>query len=428
MTIALSIENLSKQYRLGVIGGKTLQEDLQRWWASLRGQSDPSIQIGQEHLAERTGEFIWALRDINFQVEQGEVLGIIGQNGAGKSTLLKILSNLTAPTTGVAKIKGRVASLLEVGTGFNPELTGRENVFLNGAILGMSKVEIQRKFDEIVDFAGVEKFIDTPVKRYSSGMKVRLGFAVAAHLEPEILVVDEVLAVGDIAFQRKCLGKIDDVSRTEGRTVLFVSHSMIAIRRLCNRVIWLDDGKMVDDGDPVRLISDYLKTSITNLTEQVWDNMKEAPGNDMIRLRRVSVQPVNGSSSFPVDIQKPLIVEFEYWNLVPDAHLSVGFSLYNDNMVEVFAVGSGLEPTWRGRPLPIGLFRSSCQIPGDLLNALPYRVQFRAVKDGAVIFQYNDVLSFEISDRAEIRGGWYGKWPGVIRPNFEWKTELIETN
>jgi lipopolysaccharide transport system ATP-binding protein len=428
MTIAVSTENLSKQYRLGIIGGKTLQEDLQRWWASLRGNPDPSLQIGQEHLAERTGEFIWALRDINFQVEQGEVLGIIGQNGAGKSTLLKILSSLTAPTTGVVKIKGRIASLLEVGTGFNPELTGRDNVFLNGAILGMSKVEIQRKFDEIVDFAGVEKFIDTPVKRYSSGMKVRLGFAVAAHLEPEILVVDEVLAVGDVAFQRKCLGKIDDVSRKDGRTVLLVSHSMIAVRRLCNRAIWLDAGRIVDDGDPVRLISDYLKTSITDLTEQVWDNMKEAPGNDMIRLRRVSVQPLNGSSSFPVDIQKPLIVEFEYWNLIPDAYLSVGFSLYNDNMVEVFAVGSGLEPTWRGRPLPIGLFRSSCQIPGDLLNALPYRVQFRAVKDGAVIFQYNDALSFEIADRAEIRGGWYGKWPGVIRPNFEWKTELIETN
>jgi lipopolysaccharide transport system ATP-binding protein len=428
MTIALSIENLSKQYRLGIIGSKTLREDLQRWWASLRGNPDPLLQIGQEHLAERTGEFIWALRDINFQVEQGEVLGIIGQNGAGKSTLLKILSNLTAPTTGVAKIKGRVASLLEVGTGFNPELTGRDNVFLNGAILGMSKAEIQRKFDEIVDFAGVEKFIDTPVKRYSSGMKVRLAFAVAAHLEPEILLVDEVLAVGDAAFQRKCLGKMDDVSRREGRTVLFVSHNMIAVRRLCDRAIRLDAGRIVDDGDPVRLISDYLKESITSLTEQVWENIEDAPGNDMIRLRRVSVRPLNDLSSFPADIEMPLIVEFEYWNLMPDAHLSVGFSLYSDNMVEVFAVGSGREPTWRGRRFPVGLFRTSCQIPGGLLNALVYRIQFRAVKDAVVIFRYDDVLSFEIADKAELRGGWYGKWPGVVRPNLDWKTELVETS
>src|ERR1039457_1790425 len=242
MTV-ISVENVSKSYRLGQIGGGTLKEDFARWCAKLQGKPDPSLKIGQEHHARIMGEQFWALDNVSFEVKEGEVLGIIGRNGAGKSTLLKILSQVTTPTSGEIKVRGRIASLLEVGTGFHPELTGRENVFLNGAILGMTKAEIRKKFDEIVAFSGIEEFIDTPVKRYSSGMYVRLAFAVAAHLEPEILIVDEVLAVGDAEFQKKCLGKMQDVSKS-GRTVLFVSHNMLAIKSLCGTTILMKDGAL----------------------------------------------------------------------------------------------------------------------------------------------------------------------------------------
>ena len=254
----ISVEHLTKQYDLGVIGTGTLNRDLNRWWARLRKQPDPYAKIGQEDPFKRIGESILALDDVSFTVQQGEALGIIGRNGAGKSTLLKILSRVTAPTSGVIKVKGRIGSLLEVGTGFHPDLTGRENVFLNGAIFGMRKDEVARKFDEIVDFSGVEKFIDTPVKRYSSGMYVRLAFAVAAHLDPEILIVDEVLAVGDAEFQKKCLGKMGDVAG-EGRTVLFVSHNMTAVRKLCKTCIWIDQGAIEQSGETIRVIDAYLE-------------------------------------------------------------------------------------------------------------------------------------------------------------------------
>lgn len=260
MRAVISVENLSKAYRLGAIGGGTLKEDLNRWWAKLRGEVDPTLKVGEEHLARLLGKEFWALRDINFSVDEGEVLGVIGRNGAGKSTLLKILSQVTAPSSGEIKIRGRIASLLEVGTGFHPELTGRENIFLNGAILGMSKGEIRRKFDEIVDFSGIAEFIDTPVKRYSSGMYVRLAFAVAAHLEPEILIVDEVLAVGDAEFQKKCLGKMQEVSQG-GRTVLFVSHTMQAIASLCSRALLIQEGRIAHAGTPEEVIDFYLRNS-----------------------------------------------------------------------------------------------------------------------------------------------------------------------
>ncbi len=257
MTTVISVENLSKSYRLGQIGTGTFAQDLAVWWARMRGKPSPLLKIGQVDDGNHDGEELWALRDVSFTVQQGEVLGIIGRNGAGKSTLLKILSRVTAPTSGVIKVKGRVASLLEVGTGFHPELTGRENVYLNGAILGMSREEVTRKFDEIVDFAGVEKFIDTPVKRYSSGMYVRLAFAVAAHLEPEIMVVDEVLAVGDAEFQKKCLGKMGEVAQG-GRTVLFVSHNMATINNLCKSACWFDQGKIRQTGPALQVVQNYL--------------------------------------------------------------------------------------------------------------------------------------------------------------------------
>lgn len=263
MAKAIVVENVSKQYRLGQIGTGALTHDINRWWHRVRGKEDPYLKIGETNDRTKKGssDYVWSLRDIDFQIEQGDSVGIIGRNGAGKSTLLKILSRVTAPTTGSVKVKGRIASLLEVGTGFHPELSGRDNIFLNGAILGMRKHEIKRKFDEIVDFAGVERYIDTPVKRYSSGMYVRLAFAVAAHLESEILIVDEVLAVGDAEFQKKCLGKMNDVSNKEGRTILFVSHNMAAIQKLCKSGIYLYQGKIKSAGTIQNICESYIKQS-----------------------------------------------------------------------------------------------------------------------------------------------------------------------
>lgn len=272
----IKFENVGKQYRLGVIGTGTLSQDLNRWWAKIRGKDDPFMKIGEENDRTQKGNsrFVWALRDINFKVEQGDVVGIIGKNGAGKSTLLKILSRVTSPTTGDIKIKGRIASLLEVGTGFHPEMTGRENIFMNGSIMGMTKAEIRSKFDEIVDFAGVTKYVDTPVKRYSSGMMVRLGFAIAAHLEPEILVVDEVLAVGDAEFQKKAIGKMQDVSKGEGRTVLFVSHNMAAVRSLCTKGVLLKNGSIDYIGSISNTLDRYLKNEENLKKERIIDNIK----------------------------------------------------------------------------------------------------------------------------------------------------------
>ncbi len=270
--IAIKFENISKQYRLGTIGTGTLSHDLKRWWTvNIIGKEDPYLKIGSvnDRGTKADSDYVWALRDINFDVKQGEVLGIIGKNGAGKSTLLKILSRVTTPTTGVIKAKGRIASLLEVGTGFHQEMTGRENIFMNGSIMGMTKAEIRRKFDEIVDFAGIERYIDTPVKRYSSGMIVRLGFAIAAHLEPEILVVDEVLAVGDAEFQKKAIGKMQDVSHTEGRTVLFVSHNMAAVSQLCQTGLLLKNGVIKTNGLIRGVIDEYLMDTIINRTCEI---------------------------------------------------------------------------------------------------------------------------------------------------------------
>jgi lipopolysaccharide transport system ATP-binding protein len=299
MPTVISVENLSKSYQLGTIGTGTFSRDLELWWAKVRGKPNPFLKIGEtedrrlatDSVFGSPSSVLWALRDVSFKVEQGEVLGIIGRNGAGKSTLLKILSRVTAPTSGKIKVKGRVASLLEVGTGFHPELTGRENVYLNGAILGMTKQEVTRKFDEIVDFAGVEKFIDTPVKRYSSGMYVRLAFAVAAHLEPEILVVDEVLAVGDAEFQKKCLGKMGEVAH-EGRTVLFVSHNMAAIAGLCPRAALFDRGILVKDDKTERTISAYLNSNAL-LTQTSLKDRQDRQGNGLMKFTNVWVEDEN---------------------------------------------------------------------------------------------------------------------------------------
>lgn len=310
--IILKAENISKQYRLGQVGTGTLSHDLNRWWHSIRGKEDPYLKVGEVNNRAIKGEsdYVWALKDINFEVKRGEVLGIIGKNGAGKSTLLKILSKVTSPTTGVIKSKGRIASLLEVGTGFNPELTGRENIFLNGAILGMTKKEITAKLDEIIEFSGCERYIDTPTKRYSSGMTVRLAFAVAAFLEPEILVVDEVLAVGDAEFQKKAIGKMQDISREGGRTVLFVSHNMAAVKSLCTRGIVLGDGEVIFSGGIDESISEYLK--VANLSNSVvFEN-----------------QPLK---TFKIEqVAKDLLLTAEYDSQISLDIPNLGFVLYNE--------------------------------------------------------------------------------------------------
>ncbi len=299
MSIILKAENISKQYRLGQVGTGTLGHDLNRWWASLRGKEDPYLKVGavNDRSIKATEDYIWALRDINFEVKQGEVLGIIGKNGAGKSTLLKILSRVTAPTTGSIKTRGRIASLLEVGTGFHGELTGRENIFMNGAVLGMTKSEIKRKLDEIIDFSGCEMYIDTPVKRYSSGMTVRLGFAVAAHLEPEILVVDEVLAVGDAEFQKKAIGKMQDLSIGQGRTVLFVSHNMASIQNLCTRVLLMNNGKVEKEGFTDDVISYYLEQYRNINVSQNLENRTDRQGNAKLKFIKFWFENNNGNKT-----------------------------------------------------------------------------------------------------------------------------------
>jgi lipopolysaccharide transport system ATP-binding protein len=401
--IAIQAENLKKCYHLGVLHQRhdTLRD---------------AIVSAFKPAKPREEETIWALNNVSFEIDQGDVVGIIGRNGAGKTTVLKILSRITEPTEGKAIVKGRVGSLLEVGTGFHPELTGRENIYLNGAILGMRRHEIERKFDEIIAFAEIERFLDTPVKRYSSGMYVRLAFAVAAHLEPEILLVDEVLAVGDAAFQKRCLGKMGDVAR-EGRTVLFVSHNMVALQSLCKRAIWLDGGKLIEEGPAAQVVGRYLSASLSHSqASQVWNDPATAPGNEFIRLHRVVAHPENGSPADPITTETPMAVEIAYWNLVPDARLHVTLHFYTEQQIVAFTTGSSTtDPVWRGKPFPVGLYRSTCQVPGRFLNS------------GVVIYRHEDLLAIEVLDLAERRvGSWYGKEPGVLRPLLQWRTEQLD--
>ncbi len=397
MTIVISVEHICKQYRLGVIGGGTLVGDLSRWWARLRAQPDPLLKIGQEHLLDREGEYIWALRDVSFEVKQGQVLGIVGRNGAGKSTLLKILSRVTVPTSGQVKVKGRIASLLEVGTGFHPELTGRENIYLNGAILGMSRQEIARKFDEIVDFAEIVKFIDTPVKRYSSGMYVRLAFAVAAHLEPEILLVDEVLAVGDVEFQKKCLGKMGDVAQ-EGRTVLFVSHNMGAITRLCSRALLIDQGSMVQDGSAEQVVSHYLAMNRNENGRVSWKNGIANPNVHEIAITEVAlVNAENQIVSF-VDTCQSIFLEIRYRITTTLEDARIGFRLTSTDgtpILEAYDIDDAIP----SRVRTPGNYAVKCEIPGRILRPGTYLLSIGAgipsvrnlvLLDGILVLHVND--------------------------------------
>ena len=411
MSTVIKVENLSKQYRLGQVGTGTIRDDVKRWWASLRGKEDPFLKIGSVN--DRTvkgedGDYVWALRDMNFQVNQGEVLGIIGKNGAGKSTLLKILSKVTQPTTGSIKIKGRIASLLEVGTGFHPELSGRENVFQNGAILGMTKKEIKAKFDEIVAFSGVERYINTPVKRYSSGMYVRLAFAVAAHLEPEILIVDEVLAVGDADFQKKCLGKMKDVAG-QGRTVLFVSHNLLAIKSLCSRGIWLDKGSEREMGDIKSVVNMYLSQSNQLLTSFVTIE-KESHGF-FVESVTISNNGVNGN----FNITEDLIIDIKVTGKKYFESININLFFNTIEGISIFATCSPVEKFNQGS------YCFQCVIPANTLNDNVYNIDLMVVESGPkVIHNLKEIMLIEgVEEKRE--GAWFGKYPGLIRPqNFKW--------
>jgi lipopolysaccharide transport system ATP-binding protein len=425
----IQVEKLGKRYRIGTSGPRygTLRDSVTQTLSApfKRFRRNRNGHLTSDLRSLTSGDSIWALKDVSFEVMPGEVVGIIGRNGAGKSTLLKVLSRITEPTTGAVDIYGRVSSLLEVGTGFHPELTGRENIFLNGAILGMRRAEIEDKFDEIVAFAEVDKFLDTQVKHYSTGMRLRLAFAVAAHLEPEILVIDEVLAVGDAQFQKKCLGKMGEVSK-QGRTVLFVSHNMTAVKNLCHRCVWLNEGRVIEDGPTERVVSNYLKTSFSPLTEQVWDDFDSAPGGETVRLHRVAVQPEGGTPYDPITVRTPIVMEFEYWNHEPGAYLNLSLHILNEEGTIVFNAVPIREPDWESQPFPIGLFRSTCLVPGDLMNNGLHRVEILLVKNQqTMLFQSEDILIFEVADVVDEKTAWHGGWPGATRPALKWNTERI---
>jgi lipopolysaccharide transport system ATP-binding protein len=424
MTV-ISVEQVSKAYRLGQIGGGTLREDFSRWCARLRGKPDPFLKIGQEHLARRMGEQFWALNNVSFEVKQGEVLGIIGRNGAGKSTLLKILSQVTTPTSGQIKIKGRIASLLEVGTGFHPELTGRENVFLNGAILGMTKAEIRKKFDEIVAFSEIEEFIDTPVKRYSSGMYVRLAFAVAAHLEPEILIVDEVLAVGDAEFQKKCLGKMQDVATNQGRTVLFVSHNLGAVKALCSTAMELFGGRLRQRGLPSVVAERYMASESTKLKHLVWAR-DEAKGNEEFRLLSLRVFQRGIESENMLISDKEIIVEIQFWNCIEDKDLCVGFELLSPDGLTLFWSYQTDQPIDRWPTIRKGKNSFLCRIPPGILNGGTYFLAPKiSLHNRRWIFNGEPLLSFDVRLNHGVSPFWTalsnGSRPGIFTPILSWE-------
>ena len=421
MTTAIHIENLWKEYRLGVIDHGTFTQDLQSWWARIRGKEDPNSIIdpyAAKNSKRLQGDRFWALRDVCLSVNHGEVLGIIGKNGAGKSTLLKILSRVTAPSRGIIRARGRIASLLEVGTGFHPELTGRENIFLNGSILGMSKLEIREKFDEILEFSGVEAFVDTPVKRYSSGMYVRLAFAVAAHLDPEILVVDEVLAVGDAQFQKKCIGKMENISR-EGRTILFVSHNLAAIKSLCSRGVVLEEGQVRFLGNVDQAVVEYVGEESAGQTEWDWSNSEHRPGNEWLGINAVTIAPLNGKI---IDIDSGFSVTVEFINKISGVNLDFTSYLTTSENVVVFESGIILHFHRDSRE---GMYRVTGEIPPYLLNCGKYRMSFLFGRDQRqVLLRLDDLIQFTIENTATGRGSNLGKSPGIIRPQLKWTAVL----
>jgi lipopolysaccharide transport system ATP-binding protein len=422
----IKVENLSKQYRIGArrTPNATLKESLAGAFRSPFKRREHDGAVADNH--------VWALNDVSFEIMPGETVGIIGRNGAGKSTLLKILSRTTEPTSGRVELYGRVGSLLEVGTGFHPELTGRENVYLNGSILGMSRKVIERKFDEIVSFAEVEKFIDTPVKHYSSGMYVRLAFAVAAHMDSEILIVDEALAVGDAAYQAKCLRKMEDVAK-HGRTVLFVSHSVAALTYLCQKGMLFENGQLNMAGSMKAVEATYVAEGWVSKPETFWHDVNTAPGNQVARLRRVRVLNRHGQLAPQVNIDEPVFFEIEYYNLEEGARLTAGIHLYQVGGGCVLASDNyplnslGRDP-WAYSPHPEGIYKSVCRIPENFLNDKQYTISAVVLRDGRIEAAVNEAVSFEVNDTSEARRefekleDFKGGWIGSVRVKLSWMT------
>lgn len=421
MATAIEFNHLGKQYRLGLVSTRTLSHDLNRWWqTAVLKKEDPYLKIGETNDRSIAGnsEYVWALRDIDFKIEQGEVVGIIGRNGAGKSTLLKLLSKVTGPTTGLIRARGRIGSLLEVGTGFHPEMTGRENIFMNGAIMGMSKEEIARKLDEIVDFSGCERYIDTPVKRYSSGMTVRLGFAVAAHLEPEILVVDEVLAVGDAEFQKKAIGKMRDVSRGEGRTVLFVSHNMTSIKSLCGRGVILKNGMLVDDGDVDTVVTHYLRGDNRIDNYKTWE-IPEIRGGGF-ELMEIGVRRKGGAFDDVMRMDQELEVVIRYRLKEAMDSFWITMHLKNEQGNKLFSFSGG--GRCYDKHHEAGEYEQVCTIPANFINWGNFSIDFMAFKQVnniECLANEPDLVSFTIANRMVSIGGYMGREPGDVTPKFD---------
>jgi len=437
--VAISVENLSKLYRLGV--ERQSHDNLAtsvasffrnpvanyRKYRSLYDFRDVDVANLEDGIESNSREdILWALRDVSFELPRGQILGIVGRNGAGKSTLLKILSRITSPTDGRVLIQGRVGSLLEVGTGFHQELTGRENVYLNGTILGMRKRQVDKLFDEIVDFSGVEKFLDTPVKRYSSGMKVRLGFAVAAHLNPEVLIIDEVLAVGDAEFKAKCLSKMESIGE-EGRTILFVSHNMAQITRLCHRVVMMENGRIVKDGGPQEVVDAYLNVGRKRVANREWPDPADAPGSDIVRLRAISLLDGQGQVRALYDICDPVTVRIEYECLRAGHELLPAFSISNKESQILFS-SIDIEPKWVGKERSPGRYVAEVTIPGNFFaeGTLLVNTAIRQWRpEDKLEFFAHDVASFQIVDNQEgdsARGQYSGDLTGLVRPKLEWRT------
>jgi homopolymeric O-antigen transport system ATP-binding protein len=423
----ITVEHLSKRYRIGAKQerhdtlGAALADLARRPFTNLRNLRSLTTFSEQDE----ADDTIWALRDVSFDIKSGETVGIIGANGAGKSTLLKVLSRITQPTSGRAVVKGRVSSLLEVGTGFHADLTGRENVYLNGAILGMTRSEIDKKFDDIVDFSDVGKFIDTPVKRYSSGMALRLAFSVAAHLEPEIMMVDEVLAVGDLRFQKKCLGKMGEVAQA-GRTVIYVAHNMPAISRLCERAILMGQGRVVQDGPAHEVISTYLNSGMGTSAVREWPDLEHAPGGNIVRLSAMRVLDEDGDPADTIDIRRPCRIEMEYVVLESGYIVHPNMYLYNEEGVCMFGT-QDLDPLWRGRPRSAGRYTSTAWIPGNLLaeGMVFVDANMNTLEPFIFQFQSRSVVAFLVTDSLEgdsARGDWTGHMPGAVRPMLKWTT------
>lgn len=424
MSTAIEFNHVGKQYRLGLVSTGTLAHDLNRWWqTSVLRREDPYLKIGSvnDRAQKADSEYVWALRDIDFKVEQGDVVGIIGKNGAGKSTLLKLLSKVTAPTTGTIRARGRIASLLEVGTGFHGEMTGRENIYMNGAILGMTKQEIAAKLDEIVAFSGCERYIDTPVKRYSSGMMVRLGFAVAAHLDPEILVVDEVLAVGDAEFQKKAIGKMKDVSQGEGRTVLFVSHNMASVRALCHSGVLLENGMVKYSGGIQETINYYICEGGSS-ENQYYDDISSAPGNDNIRIKSFEILPKIPNPLIPneISIETGIIFRLQFWCLKENAMIDVDMDVKTLDDVNVFGIASPLGQ-YGEKDSKKGIYTVEFELSPYILNSGTYKAEVFFGENQKYLLCEGIVQKFKVENTLTDQGYGQGASPGFIRPRNECK-------